>query len=123
MMMKCICWTRSVYGIYIHTTLPFVPDNRDGRISELLLDTTVVHPLPGPNSKHKLSLIEAKHNLRAADKACVRKKKMYDVICAQNGLKFLPIIFDSTGKMHPLLQAFLAASRYGYHDYAYQPSV
>ena len=29
------------------TTLPFVPDNPDGRISELLLDTTVVHPLPG----------------------------------------------------------------------------
>ena len=38
------------------TTLPFVPDNPDGRISELLLDTTVVLPLPGPNSKHKLSL-------------------------------------------------------------------
>ena len=56
------------------TTLPFVPDNPDGRISELLLDTTVVHPLPGPNSKHKLSLIEAKQNLRAADKACARKK-------------------------------------------------
>ena len=72
------------------TTLPFVPDNPDGRISELLLDTTVVHPLPGPNSKHKLSLIEGKQNLRAADKACARKKKKYDVICAQNGLKFLP---------------------------------
>ena len=28
------------------TTLPFVPDNPDGRISELLLDTTVVHPVP-----------------------------------------------------------------------------
>ena len=64
------------------TTLPFVPDNPDARISELLLDTTVVHPLPGPNSKHKLSLIEAKQNLRAADKACTRKKKKYDVICA-----------------------------------------
>ena len=80
------------------TTPPFVPDNPDGRISELLLDTTVVHPLAGPNSKHKLSLIEAKQNLRAADKACERKKKKYDVICAQNGLKFLPIIFESTGK-------------------------
>ena len=50
------------------TTLPFVSDNPDGRISELLLDTTVVHPLPGPHSKHKLTLIEAKQNLRAADK-------------------------------------------------------
>ena len=39
------------------TTLPFVPDNPDGRISELLLDTTVVHPLHGPNTKHKLTLI------------------------------------------------------------------
>ena len=48
------------------TTLPFVPDNPDGRRSELLLDTTVVHPLPGPNSKHKLTLMEAKQNLRAA---------------------------------------------------------
>ena len=47
------------------TILPFVPDNPHGRISELLLDTTVVH-----------------------DKACARKKKKYDVICAQNGLKF-----------------------------------
>ena len=74
----------------------------------LLLDTIVVHPLPSPNSKHKLTLIEAKQNLRAADKACARKKKKYDVICAQNGLKFLPISFQSTGKMHPLLQDFLA---------------
>ena len=42
------------------TTLPFVPDNPDGRISELLFDTTVVQPpLPGPNSKQKLTLIEA----------------------------------------------------------------
>ena len=78
------------------------------RISELLLDTNVIHPLPGPNSKHKLALIEAKQNLRTADKACARKKKKYDVICAQHGLKFLPIIFESTGKMHPLLQDFLA---------------
>ena len=83
------------------TTLPFVPDNPDGRISELLLDTTVVHPLSGPNCEHKLSLIEAKQNLRA------EKKKKYDVVCAQNGLKFLPIIFESTGSMHPLLQDFL----------------
>ena len=51
------------------TTLPFVLDNPKGRISELLLDTTVVHPLPGPNAKHKLTLNEAKQNLRAADKA------------------------------------------------------
>ena len=78
------------------TTLPFVPHNPDGRISELLLDTTVVHPLPGPNAKHELSLIEAKQNLRAADKACTGKKKKYDVICAQNGLKFLAIIFESS---------------------------
>ena len=57
---------------------PFVPDNSDGRISELLFDTTVVHPLPGPNCKHKPFLIEAKQNLRAAVKACTRKKKKYD---------------------------------------------
>ena len=57
------------------TTLPFIPDNPDGRISELLLDTTVVHPLPGPNSKHKLSLIEAKQNLRAADIKLAREKR------------------------------------------------
>ena len=76
------------------TTLPFVPDNPDGRISELLLDTTGVHPLPGRNNaKHKLILNEAKQNLCAADKACVSKKNKYDVICAQNGLKFLPTIF------------------------------
>ena len=67
----------------------------------------MVHPLPGPNSKHKLTLIKAKQNLRAADKARTRKKKKYDVICAQNGLKFLPII-EFTGKMHPPLQDFLA---------------
>ena len=66
----------------------------------------MVHPLPGPNSTHKLTLIEAKQNLRAANKACARKKKKYDVICAQN--KFQPMTFESTGKMHPLLQDFLA---------------
>ena len=36
--------------------------------------------MPGPNSKHKLTLIEAKQNLWAADKACARKKKKYDVM-------------------------------------------
>ena len=76
------------------TTLLFAPNNPDGRISELLLDTTVVHPLPGPNSKHKLSLIEAKQNLRAADKTCARKKKKYDIISAQNGIN---ISLCSTG--------------------------
>ena len=69
----------------------------------------MVHPLPGPNAKHYLSLSEAEQNFRAADRACVRrKKKKYDAICAQNGLKFLPIIFESAGKMHPVLQDFLA---------------
>ena len=88
------------------TTLPFVDDNPDGRISELLSDTTVVHPLPGPDFKHKLTLIEAKQNLRAADKACARKKKKYDVICAQNGLKFLPIILDPLAKCIHLFKIF-----------------
>ena len=85
------------------TNPPFVPDNSDRRISGLLLDTTVVHPLLRPNAKHKLTLNEAKQNLHAADKACARNKNKYDVICAQYGLNFLPIIFESTGKMHPLL--------------------
>ena len=60
----------------------------------------VVHPLPGPNAKHNLTLneAEAKQNLRAADKACARKKNKYDTICAQNGLKFLPTILSPLAK-------------------------
>ena len=70
--------------MYIHIAIY----NSNGKISELLLDTTAVHPLPGFNAKHKLTLNETKQKLRAADsdRACIRKKKTYDDddICAQN---------------------------------------
>ena len=51
-----------------------IPDNPDERISELLLDTTVVHQWPGPNPKNKLTLSKAKQNFSAADEAPLVRK-------------------------------------------------
>ena len=86
--------------------LSIVPDAPDGRISDLFLDLTVVHPLHGPNSRSKLPLHEAKKDRRATHKACYRRTKKYNALCEQNGLKFLLIFVESTGKMHPFLCDF-----------------
>jgi hypothetical protein len=89
--------------------LPIQPDAADGRISKLATDISIVHPFPGPNSeKNTISFTDAKLNMRAANIASIKKKRKYEDICEQNGFKFLPLIFESTGKMHTDTNTFFA---------------
>jgi hypothetical protein len=87
-------------------SLPFEADAPDGRISQLVTDTSIVHPLPGPNAVIQLSLENALKPGRAAKLAFSGKISKHGDICHQNGLKFLPIIIETSGKMHPKTSIF-----------------
>ena len=43
---------------------------------------------------------------RAAGAAYYSKNKKYSDECAKNGTKFLPLIFETSGKYHPVLDNF-----------------
>ena len=80
--------------------IPLSSDAPDGRVDKLAIDTSIVHPLPGPNAASQLSLGEADRPLRAAATQYSAKNNKYRYISEQIGYKFLPIIFESSGKMH-----------------------
>ena len=86
-------------------SIPVCPDAPDGRISQLVIDTSIVSSLRGPNVTPLLKS-EALCELRTANRAYNLKFAKYSEICPLNGLKFLPIIFDSTGKFHPVTGSF-----------------
>ena len=85
--------------------IPICPDAPDGRISQLIVDTSIVSSVRGPNVTPLLQS-EALCEFRAANRAYNSKCTKYNEICSLNGLKFLPIIFESTGKFHPVTDNF-----------------
>ena len=70
-----------------------------------LVISSFVSSLRGPNVTPLLKS-EALCELRAANRAYNLKCAEYSEICSLNGLKFLPIIFESTGKFHPATGSF-----------------
>ena len=86
--------------------LPILVDAPDGRISQLTLDTSTVNSVCGPSARHQLTMNDACTQLRAASKQYAVKKAKYDAICYQNGFKFAPLIFESTGKFHQVTETF-----------------
>jgi len=83
-----------------------LPLSSDGRIDKLVTDTSIVHPLPGPNAASQLSLGEADKSLRAATAQYKLNNNKYRFISEQIGYKFFPIIFESSGKMHNHTSSF-----------------
>jgi hypothetical protein len=83
----------------------------DGRIRKLVLDFQVTDPLPGSASgvfKPMSQYLAEKAN-HMADMAFATKNRKYLNIATENGLSFLPIIFESTGRIHPKSLKFFEA--------------
>ena len=72
----------------------------------MILDISVTHPVP-INSNRTLSRNEALHPCRAANQCYNRKEAKYREISTAKNLEFLPIIFETTGKMHLKTESFI----------------
>ena len=72
----------------------------------MILDVSVTHPVP-ITSKKVLSKNHALQSCRAANLCYRRKVNKYGAISEANNLEFLPLIFETTGKMHPKTETFL----------------
>jgi hypothetical protein len=80
--------------------------NAPGRSRKLVTDLRITCPYPnGPTSS--LSVAAARREGRAADQAYAAKMRIYGNLSLQNNLEFLPMIIESTGRMHPHLIQFI----------------
>jgi hypothetical protein len=73
---------------------------------KVVADVSVTHPIP-ISSSTVLSRNAALQPCRAAEKARRRKIAKYSTVSDANNLEFLPIIFETTGKMHPETEIFV----------------
>ena len=64
---------------------------------------TCPHPLRGPN----LSRAQADKPLRRANQIFDDKIRKYEEIARRNRIEFLPLIVESTGRLHPKVIEFL----------------
>ena len=76
--------------------------------NKLLLDAEVTNPVPGSKSGKQgaLTMGKARQEGSKAEEAFKGKNKEYLEIATANGLSFLPIIFESTGRVHPKAMEF-----------------
>ena len=72
---------------------------------KLILDLSLAHPVPILGSV-ELSRNQAILPNRAGNKRVHEKRIKYQQIADANNLEFLPIIFETTGRMHPLTAKF-----------------
>jgi hypothetical protein len=63
--------------------------------------------ITGPVGTRALSLISALQEYRAANAAYAKKQNSYKDISSSNGLDFIALIFESTGRIHPETVRFL----------------
>jgi hypothetical protein len=80
--------------------------NLPGRTAKQLLDIRITSCIPSiyPES---LTLKQAKIPLRAANSSFKEKMKKYEKRAKDIGLGFIPIVFETTGRMHPVTRALL----------------
>ena len=69
--------------------------------SKLVLDISMAHPIPILALNTSLSKPQALVKDRAAIKRHRDKCRKYTEIANANNLEFLPLIFETTGRMHP----------------------
>ncbi len=79
--------------------LPFEPRN-------VILDISSTAPIPIFGNA-PFTRVMARQSMRAADARYQQKMDTYDAIATANNLKFHPIIFETTGSMHPESQKFI----------------
>ena len=82
-----------------------------GRMPKLILDVQITCPIPGSQGGVFLPMTPyiAKKTLSQAEKAFNGKNTKYKKIAEDNGLSFLPIIFETTGRAHPKALDFIEA--------------
>ena len=85
------------------------PDAPDGRVSQLIIDTSIVSSIRGPSATPLLKS-EALCELRAANRAYSSKCTKYSEVCSLSELKFLQTIFESSGKFHPATGSFFSTA-------------
>jgi hypothetical protein len=80
-----------------------------GGTPKLVLDVQITCPIPGSQGGvfKRMTPYHAKKALHQADKAFNHKNNTYKKIAEDNGLSFLPIIFESTGRAHPKTLEFI----------------
>ena len=73
-------------------------------------DVTITNSLAGRNNAtcSNQSLPTLSKQGWAADKAAAAKNSKYRALCARNDSKFIPIVFESSGHMHPEFLKLLA---------------
>jgi hypothetical protein len=81
----------------------------DGSNSKLILDVQITSPIPGSQSGVFRAMTPgvsrtANHE---ANKAYNSKNRKYKRLALENGLSFLPIIFETTGRPHPTVVKFV----------------
>ena len=69
---------------------------------KIVIDVSIACPIPifGVVANRQFSRQKAMTVERAADERYNAKLRIYDAIASSNGLKFQPIIFESSGRMH-----------------------
>jgi hypothetical protein len=74
-----------------------------GRIPKLILDIQITSPVPGSQGGVFLTMTKnvANQENHEANRAFNSKNRKYGEIAKENGLSFLPIIFETTGRIHP----------------------
>ena len=86
-------------SIYNHPSPNYYPH-------KLIVDVSFAHPIP-ITAKRQLTRNQALIPARAANAAFNRKINSYSVISEQAGLKFKPLIFETTGRLHEDTEAFI----------------
>jgi len=72
---------------------------------KVIIDIALAHPVPILGNK-VLSRNQAEQPYRAANAKFAAKERKYFNVADANNLEFLPIIFETTGKMHPKTTTF-----------------
>ena len=87
---------------------------------KVVCDTAVTHPYPITGST-SLTRDQALRHFRAAEAAYQRKKTVYQSLCDASSLEFRPLVFESTGKLHPECRSFfdrvISTMTAGEHSY------
>ena len=81
----------------------------EGRDPKLILDVQITNPVPGSKKGVFLgmSLGASRKEGLAAGKAFNAKNRKYKGIASENGLSFLPLIFETTGRPHDKVMEFV----------------
>ena len=80
-------------------------ENNFHESKKVVCDISITHPYPILGSRI-LNRNQALQDSRAADLAYNIKNNKYKVTCEANNLEFIPLIFESTGKLHSVTKSF-----------------